>query len=226
MPRISDIIPDFTGCSIDNGSLRLVEKLGTGAFAVVYRALTSPLTPTEYAVKCVKKFKAGSRIAESQKLEAQLHQLALGPRNIVHVHRVLEDRGYIYIVMDLWTSGDLMSSIADRCLYYRKDELLKQAFVQLIDAVESCHDKGVYHRDLKPGNMLCSEDGSEVSLADFGLATTQIYTEDFGLGSRSYTSPGKLPPYLLLIRNPDHMMDFCRIARRIRYAYPLLQREV
>ena len=226
MPRISDIIPDFTGCSIDNGSLRLVEKLGTGAFAVVYRALTSPLTPAEYAVKCVKKFKAGSRIAESQKREAQLHQLVLGPRNIVHVHRVLEDRGYIYIVMDLWTSGDLMSSIADRCLYYRKDELLKQAFVQLIDAVESCHDKGVYHRDLKPGNMLCSEDGSEVSLADFGLATTQIYTEDFGLGSRSYTSPGKLPPYLLLIRNPDHMMDFCRIARRIRYAYPLLQREV
>ncbi|BEJ11665.1 hypothetical protein CspHIS471_0201250 [Cutaneotrichosporon sp. HIS471] len=118
-----------------------------------------------------------------------LHTLASSHPNIAAIHKVLHDDDYTYIVMDYIPGGDLFSMIADRGRYIGDDELVRSVFLQIVDAVRHCHDMGIYHRDLKPENILCSADGTKVFLADFGLATTEPISRDFGCGSTFYLSP-------------------------------------
>ncbi|THH17851.1 hypothetical protein EW146_g3037 [Bondarzewia mesenterica] len=191
MPRLSSTICDLTGAAIDNGSLTLLEQIGNGAFGVVYHAVdtTKSPTPREYAVKCLKKFEPGSKEQQMQAHELSLHQRVSDHPGVVTVHRIIDEhKDFIFVVMDLW-HGDLFTTIRDHMVFYRKDELVKQAFIQLIDAVEYCHHKGVYHRDLKPENVLCSMDGSRLYLADFGLSTSHPVTSDFNIGTQGYMSP-------------------------------------
>ena len=75
-------------------------------------------------------------------------------------------------------------------LFVGNDMLAKRAFLQILDAVQFCHSMSIYHRDLKPENILVTDGGMTVKLADFGLATTEAHTPDFGCGSTFYMSPG------------------------------------
>lgn len=91
-------------------------------------------------------------------------------------------------------------------------------FLQIIDAVEFCHENGVFHRDLKPENILCNQDGTRVVLADFGLATRQSVSDDLGVGSGYYMSPGtyqnsfsRTAQFSLIV--PFYLFLFCRSLR-------------
>jgi serine/threonine protein kinase len=105
------------------------------------------------------------------------------------VHHVFDESDYTFIVMDYLPGGDLFAMIADRGRYIGDDELVRSVFLQIVDAVSHCHEMGIFHRDLKPENILCSSDGTKVVLADFGLATTEPFSRDFGCGSTFYLSP-------------------------------------
>lgn len=107
------------------------------------------------------------------------------------MHSVYEDESFVYIVLDLIRSGDLRKSIYERrAPYYGNDEIVRAVFGQIVDAVGYCHKKGVYHRDLKPDNILTSEDGKSIWLADFGLATVDKKCKEIRTGTLPYLSPG------------------------------------
>ncbi|QRV97777.1 Serine/threonine-protein kinase [Ceratobasidium sp. AG-Ba] len=95
----------------------------------------------------------------------------------------------VYMVLSYVGGGDLFTMIADRQRYIGQDALVTDVFLQLLDAVEWCHEQGVKHRDLKPENILCEADGRRVVISDFGLATTERSSRDFGCGSSYYMSP-------------------------------------
>jgi serine/threonine protein kinase len=60
--------------------------------------------------------------------------------------------------------------------------------LELVDAVDYIHSKGIYHRDIKPENIFLTQDGS-MKLGDFGLATTEKWTNETTVGSDRYMSP-------------------------------------
>ncbi|KAJ1301378.1 hypothetical protein OPQ81_008643 [Rhizoctonia solani] len=100
-----------------------------------------------------------------------------------------EEEELVYMVLSYVGGGDLFSMIAEKQRYIGHDALVRSVFTQLLDAVQWCHIRGVRHRDLKPENILCEDDGRTVLISDFGLATADRHSRDFGCGSSYYMSP-------------------------------------
>jgi len=179
---------DRLGCVLA-GRLELTSILGIGAYGVVYTAVDL-FTNVPYAVKALTKAGLDPRQARFQKGEIALHYRASQHPNVVSLVRILESPDCTFVVIEFCPEGDLFSNITEHGRFVGDDPLAKHAFLQILDAVQFCHSIGIYHRDLKPENILVTNHGHTVKLADFGLATTERFTSDFGCGSTFYMSPG------------------------------------
>lgn len=193
MPKMNPAAHTLAGKLIDSGRFELISILGSGAYGVVYLATdvsSPPDQPTYYAVKCLSKGGLDARQRKFQRREIALHQLASAHPGVVTLHRVVEESEWIFVVLDFCPDGDLFAMITERQLFLGKDALIKNVFLQVVNAVEYIHNLGIHHRDLKPENILCRNNGSKLLIADFGLATSEKSSEAFGCGSSFYMSPG------------------------------------
>ncbi|KAI9851028.1 MAG: hypothetical protein M1838_004639 [Thelocarpon superellum] len=170
------------------GRLKLTGILGVGAYGVVYTAIDLH-TSIPYAVKALNKIGLDPRQRKFQQREIQLHHHASHHPNVVSLVKILDDVDCTFVILEFCPEGDLFSNITERGHYVGDDYLAKRIFLQILDAVDFCHSIDVYHRDLKPENILVTDGGWTVKLADFGLATTDRITTDFGCGSTFYMSP-------------------------------------
>jgi len=196
MPRVSatDQMPDFSNWTIGHKKYLLLDKLGSGAYGKVYRALdnSSPAPQPHYvAVKCLLRYPPDSDKDRIQRREIALHKRVSGHPNIVTFYEWFYDGQFVFVVMSLHTGGDLFGAITSKRSYDQQPEKIRATFLQILDAIQHCHDKGVFHRDVKPENIMCSEDGSTVYLGDFGLSTYKTTSREYGCGSSFYMSPGK-----------------------------------
>lgn len=173
------------------GSIELTGVIGTGAYGTVYTA-RDIVTDVTYAVKALHKYGLDARQRKFQDREIQLHYAASQHPNVVSLVKILDSVDCTYVVIEYCPEGDLFSKITEEGHYTGDDFKAKQVFLQILSAVQHCHSTGIYHRDLKPENVLVSDNGWTVKLADFGLATQERVTSDFGCGSTFYMSPGEL----------------------------------
>ncbi|KAI0757244.1 kinase-like domain-containing protein [Daedaleopsis nitida] len=184
---------DFTGTLVGD-RYQLVEMLGLGAYGAVYGAIddASP-EPLCRAIKVIPK--AGKRPYDLGRIrnEIKLHRKVSSHPNVVTLHDAFEDEGHFFIVLELCDGGDLYGHICKNNLF-ATDQQLRKAFLSIVDAVRTCHQAGIFHRDLKPDNILLNEDVSEVYIADFGLATTRDMTTQHGCGTDMYMSPESYGP--------------------------------
>lgn len=162
--------------------------IGVGTYGTVYTAINI-FTYVSYAIKSLSKIGLDTRQQKFQAREIALHSKVQSHPHIVSIIEILDAPDCLYIVMEYCLEGDLFTAITEKNVYVGDDGLIKQVFLQLLNAVEYCHSLGVYHRDLKPENILVSQSGKNLKLADFGLATTEVYTSEFGCGSPFYMSP-------------------------------------
>jgi len=182
--------PLSLGTPIDNGSLELVELLGQGGYDIIYCDFDiRPPIPISYAVKCLPHARSSHR-RQSHLREIRLHKLASAHPNVVSLHRVVEDKDFTYIVMDLCEHGDFSTQIVHHRRYLGQDELVRHIFLQLLDAVEYSHSLDIYRRDLEPKNVLCFDSGLRIAITDFGFATTDAFGEEFGTGNAYHMSSG------------------------------------
>ncbi|KAI9798457.1 MAG: hypothetical protein M1825_005364 [Sarcosagium campestre] len=187
-PRIGFCSPEDRLGQVLASRLKLTGILGFGAYGVVYTAIDLH-TNVPYAVKALNKIGLDSKQRKYQQREIQLHHAASLHPNVVSLLKILDDVECTYVVIEFCPEGDLFTNITERGQYVGNDFMARQIFLQILNAVQFCHSIGVFHRDLKPENILVTDQGLTVKLADFGLASTDVITNDFGCGSTFYMSP-------------------------------------
>ncbi|KAJ3104337.1 hypothetical protein HDU97_009310 [Phlyctochytrium planicorne] len=121
-----------------------------------------------------------------QRQEAAVMKALDGHNNIVRLLATVEDEECLYLIME-YCELDLYEAITQQGGF--PEDVVKEVFGQIADAVLYCHSKGYYHRDLKPENCLISTSDYKIKLADFGLATTDTWSTEMGCGSVRYMAP-------------------------------------
>jgi serine/threonine-protein kinase len=153
------------------GRYQIIEKLGEGAMASVYKAydpsINRPLVikflhqelcrDAEYRARFVREARAAGMLSHP---------------GIVTVFDVGEIEGRPYIAMELLDGGPLADiTPQDQVLPVRD---VVDMGIQIASALDYAHAKGIFHRDIKPSNIIRIGDGKTIKLADFGIAAMSV----------------------------------------------------
>ncbi|SAM03609.1 hypothetical protein [Absidia glauca] len=190
---------------IDN-DYELLEELGRGSYGCLY--LGQSLVTNHYvAIKVLSKLGLDQEELDLQQLEIDI-QSSLKHPSLLGLERVIHEKDHVFMVMELCDQGDLFDFVMND-QQHPDETLVKSVFGQILDAVQHMHALGIYHRDIKLENVLLkSEDNDHdatqftCKVADFGLATRDRYSLEFGCGSTTYLAPehfddasGSMDPY-------------------------------
>ncbi|MDP2315343.1 MAG: protein kinase [Pseudomonadota bacterium] len=158
--------------SLAEGRFRLLEVIGEGGMATVYRAFDQRLQRPR-AIKVLSPTLA-LRPALRKRFLAEAQTMAgLEESRVVRVFDTGEDGDRVYIVMELVDGGSLLDRVRD--FGPLPPRMAADAIIQICESLQAAHDAGVIHRDIKPHNILLTRAG-EIRVTDFGIA--QVQTED------------------------------------------------
>jgi len=170
---------------------KIVDKLGEGGMGAVYKAEDTTLRRL-VALKAL-----SSQLAENEEArerfarEAQAAS-ALNHSNITTVYELFEDEGEQFIAMEYVEGKTIRDIVESGHVSIRK---ALDIIIQVAEALETAHNKGILHRDVKSANIMVSMEGN-VKVMDFGLAhleeRSQLTRTGTTMGTLAYSSPEQL----------------------------------
>ena len=170
------------------GHYQIVARLGEGGMGIVYRALDLRLRRT-VALKLLRTRTPGKLRAKERMLVEARAAAALDHANICTVYEVGEtNEGSTFIAMAFYP-GATLDQVMQRGPLSPPNALDYAA--QIARGLAAAHDRGIIHRDVKPANIIVTDDGV-VKLLDFGIARmpdVNVSHEDMTPGTLAYMSP-------------------------------------
>ena len=186
MTEIS-LMENLSGQSFGRYELRA--PLGEGGMASVYRAYQADID-REVAIKVLPpQFASDEQFVRRFQLEAQTLARLQHP-HIVPIYDFGRSNRYLYLVMPYVAGGDLGDQMGKVPLDLPG---IARTFMEIATALDHAHQRGIIHRDIKPGNILLNRQGHAM-LSDFGLAKMvsgqqNLTDSNMVLGSAEYMSP-------------------------------------
>ena len=173
------------------GGYRVLDQLGEGATAVVYRGVPEATLDLEQAVALKILRPQESLAPEFRRRFSREMRLAqkLSHSSFVKILQVGDEAERLFLAMELLQGETLQDALARGPL---DEARLKELFTPLLEGLQLAHESGVAHRDLKPANLFVTRDG-KLKLLDFGLAKgegfTAVTATGMGVGTPTYMAP-------------------------------------
>jgi len=191
---------------------RIIKKLGAGGMGVVYLAQDTRLDRLT-ALKILPPELASDEEMMRRFVQEAKAASAINHPNVAHIYEIGEEDGVHFIAMEYIEGQTLENMIGGRPLEIAQ---FLDVSVQLADALDEAHSKGITHRDIKPGNIIITP-RVQVKVLDFGLAKVSVRelpTNKSEVATAQYTSPGTvmgtvqyMSPEQALGKDIDHRTD-------------------
>ena len=177
------------------GRYKVLEPIGRGAMGMVYKGL-DPAIDRPVALKTIRldnivnsndMFELKERLTREAKAAGQLSH-----PNIVTIYDVGEERSLQYIAME-YLDGQTLEALLEAKHQWDYKTLCK-LMIQVCEALDFAHDRGIVHRDIKPANIMILGD-DRIKVMDFGIARfdqSNITQSGVALGTPNYISPEQL----------------------------------
>ncbi|KAJ0034365.1 hypothetical protein Pint_24634 [Pistacia integerrima] len=172
---------------LDAKAYKILDEIGVGVSAVVYKAICVPMDSILVAIKAIDLDQSRADL-ENVRRETKTMSLISHP-NVLRAHCSFNVDCRLWVVMPFMSCGSLQSIISSSFPDGLPEPCIAIVLKETLNALSYLHNQGHLHRDVKAGNILIDSDGS-VKLADFGVSASIYETNTApGWGQSTSSSP-------------------------------------